>query len=51
MILNYLVELNLNMTLPLKIKLNFNKIASNVVRKYNREVKLKKFPSTKFTYN
>ena len=30
---------------------NFNKIASNVVKKYNREVKLKKFPSTKFSYN
>ena len=30
---------------------NFNKIAINVVKKYNREVKLKKFPSTKFTYN
>ena len=30
---------------------NFNKIASSVVKKYNREVKLKKFPSTKFTYN
>ena len=30
---------------------NFNKVASNVVKKYNREVKLKKFPSTKFTYN
>ena len=30
---------------------NFNKIASNVVKKYNREVKLKKFPSSKFTYN
>ena len=31
--------------------INFNKVASNVVKKYNREVKLKKFPSTKFTYN
>ena len=30
---------------------NFNKVASNVVKKYNREVKLKKFPSTKFAYN
>ena len=30
---------------------NFNKVAGNVVKKYNREVKLKKFPSTKFTYN
>ena len=30
---------------------NFNKVASNVVKEYNREVKLKKFPSTKFTYN
>ena len=30
---------------------NFNKIASNAVRKYNREVKLKKFPSIKFSYN
>ena len=31
--------------------INFNKIAGNVVKKYNREVKFKKFPSTKFTYN
>ena len=30
---------------------NFNKVASNIIKKYNREVKLKKFPSTKFTYN
>ena len=30
---------------------NFNKIAGNAVRKYNREVKLKKFPSIKFTFN
>ena len=32
-------------------EINFNKVAGNVVKKYNREVKLKKFPSTKFTYN
>ena len=30
---------------------DFNRIASNVVKKYNQEVKLKKFPSSKFTYN
>ena len=23
----------------------------NIIKKYNKEVKLKKFPSTKFTYN
>ncbi len=31
--------------------LNFAKIANIAVKKYNREVKLKKFPSVKFTYN
>ena len=31
--------------------INFNKIVSNTVKRYNREVKLKKFPSAKFTYN
>ena len=31
--------------------LNFGKIANTAVRKYNKEVKLKKFPSVKFTYN
>ena len=48
-----LINLSLNHKKPKFVKnyFNFNKIASNVVRKYNREVKLKKFPSTKFTYN
>ena len=31
--------------------LNFSKIANIAVKKYNKEVKLKKFPSVKFTYN
>ncbi len=31
--------------------LNFNKIVGNAIKKYNREVKLKKFPSLKFTFN
>ena len=31
--------------------LNFGKIVNIAVKKYNREVKLKKFPSVKFTYN
>ena len=30
--------------------LNFNKLATKAVKKYNREVKVKKFPSVKFTY-
>ena len=48
-----LINLSTNDKKPKFVKnfLNFNKIASNVVKKYNREVKLKKFPSTKFTYN
>ena len=48
-----LINLTINDKKPKFVKnyFNFNKIASNVVRKYNREVKLKKFPSTKFTYN
>ena len=48
-----LINQNINNKKPkfVKIYCNFNKIASNVVKKYNQEVKLKKFPSYKFTYN
>ena len=48
-----LINLNINDKKPKFVKnyFNFNKVASNVVKKYNREVKLKKFPNTKFTYN
>ena len=48
-----LINLSTNDKKPRFVKnyFNFNKIASNVVKKYNREVKLKKFPNTKFTYN
>ena len=48
-----LINLTINDKKPKFVKnyFNFNKVASNIVRKYNREVKLKKFPSTKFTYN
>ena len=48
-----LINLSINDKKPKFVKnyFNFNKIASNAVKKYNREVKLKKFPSTKFTYN
>ena len=48
-----LINLSINDKKPKFVKnyFNFNKVASNIVRKYNREVKLKKFPSTKFTYN
>ena len=48
-----LINLSTNEKKPRFVKnyLNFNKIAGNAVKKYNQEVKLKKFPSTKFTYN
>ena len=48
-----LINLSLNDKKPKFVKnyFNFNKVASNVVKKYNQEVKLKKFPSNKFTYN
>ena len=48
-----LINLSTNDKKPRFVKnyLNFNKIASKVVKKYNQEVKLKKFPSSKFTYN
>ena len=48
-----LINLSINDKKPKFVKnyFNFNKVATNVVKKYNREVKLKKFPSTKFTYN
>jgi len=47
-----LINLTIDDKKPKFVKnyINFNKVASNVVKKYNREVKLKKFPSTKFTY-
>jgi len=47
-----LINLSINNKKPKFVKnyFNFNKIASNVAKKYNREVKLKKFPSLKFTY-
>ena len=48
-----LINLTINDKKPKFVKnyFNFNKIASSVVKKYNQEVKLKKFPSSKFTYN
>ena len=48
-----LINLSTNDKKPRFVKnyFNFNKVVGNVVKKYNREVKLKKFPSTKFTYN
>ena len=48
-----LINLTTNNKQPKFVKnyINFNKIVSNTVKRYNREVKLKKFPSTKFTYN
>ena len=47
-----LINLTTNAKKPKFVKnyFNFNKIASNIVKKYNREVKLKKFPNAKFTY-
>ncbi len=48
-----LINLRTNDKKPRFVKnyINFNKIISNVIKKYDREVKLKKFPSDKFTYN
>ena len=48
-----LINLTINDKKPKFVKnyFNFNKVASNIVKEYNQEVKLKKFPSTKFTYN
>ncbi len=48
-----LINLTTNDKKPKFVKnyFNFNKVASNIIKKYNREVKLKKFPSTKFTYD
>jgi len=48
-----LINLSISNTKPKFVKnyFNFNKIVGNIVKKYDREVKLKKFPSTKFTYN
>ena len=47
-----LINLNINRKKPKFVKnyLNINRIVGNAVRKYNREVKLKKFPSFKFSY-
>tara|TARA_B100000989_G_scaffold295477_1_gene276655 strand:- start:1429 stop:2214 length:786 start_codon:yes stop_codon:yes gene_type:complete len=48
-----LINLTTNNKKPRFVKnyLNFNRMASDAVKKYNKEVKLKKFPSTKFTYS
>ena len=48
-----LINLSINNKKPKFVKnyFNFNKVAANAVKKYDREVKPKKFPSTKFTYN
>jgi len=48
-----LINLSTNNKKPRFVKnyFNFNKIVSNAVREYDREVKLKKFPSDKFSYN
>ena len=48
-----LINLTTNNKKPRFVKnyFNFNKVASNIVKKYNHEVKLKIFPSSKFTYN
>ena len=48
-----LINLTINNKKPKFVKnyLNFNKIAGIAVKKYNKEVKLKKFPNIKFTYN
>ena len=48
-----LINLSTNNKKPKFVKnyLNFRKIVSNAVKNYNKEVKLKKFPSLKFTYN
>ena len=48
-----LINLSINNKKPKFVKnyLNFNKIAGIAVKKYNKEVKLKKFPNIKFTYN
>ena len=48
-----LVNLSTNDKKPRFVKnyFNLNKITRNVVKKYNREVKLKKFPSDKHSYN
>ncbi len=48
-----LINLSINDKKPRFVKnfFNFKKIAGNVVKKYNQEVKHRKFPSNKFTYN
>mgnify|MGYP001311305597 CR=1 FL=1 len=48
-----LINLTTNNKKPRFVKnyLNFSNIAKRAINKYNREVKLKKFPSIKFTYN
>ena len=48
-----LINLSINNKKPKFVKnyLDFNTLASNAVKKYHREVKLKKFPSIRFTYN
>ncbi len=48
-----LISLSTNKKKPKFVKnyLNFSKTVSNAVKNYNKEVKLKKFPSLRFTYN
>tara|TARA_B100000401_G_scaffold179719_1_gene120730 strand:+ start:53 stop:838 length:786 start_codon:yes stop_codon:yes gene_type:complete len=48
-----LINLSVNGKKPKFVKnyLNFSKIAGFAIKKYNRDVKLKKFPSLKFSYN
>ena len=48
-----LINLSNNIKRPKFVKnyLDFRRIASKAVKKYNREVKLKKFPAIKFSYN
>ena len=48
-----LINLSTNDRKPRFVKnyFNFNKIASNAVKKFNLEVKLKRFPGSKFSYN
>ena len=48
-----LINLKTNNIKPKFVKnyFNFNRIIGKVVKKYNTEVKVKKFPSKKFTYN
>ena len=48
-----LINLSTNVKKPKFVKnyLNFTKIAGNAVKRYHKDVKLRKFPSVKFTYS